>query len=218
MRPISNFDIYIFDCDGVILNSNQLKIDAMRNVLSDFFDNNDEIDNCVSYFTNNFGKSRFHHVDVFLSKYLSISNDNIEIIREAILNAYSIMCKKLYLKADITPGFLDFLRGLHGRKFIASGSEQEELRYIFNQRKLDHLFDGIYGSPIAKSDNINTILKNQHNVNAVMFGDAISDLNAALDNNIEFFAYLPFSNVAPRLKSLSIEHKFDFYNSWSEIN
>jgi hypothetical protein len=50
-----------------------------------------------------------------------------------------------------------------------------------------------------------------------MFGDAVSDLQASITNNIEFIAYLPFSNVKQKLNLLSIEHGFSSYNSWSEI-
>ena len=50
MRQISDYDIYIFDCDGVILDSNQLKIEAMERALSALFTKKTEIDNCIHYF------------------------------------------------------------------------------------------------------------------------------------------------------------------------
>ena len=217
MRQISDYDVYIFDCDGVILDSNQLKIDAMEKALSTLFTKKSEIDNCINYFKHNFGKSRFHHIDVFLLKYLHILDRDSQHYRQSILSSYSSMCKQLYLEAEITPGFLNFIKGLHGKKFIASGSEQEELRYVFKQRELDIFFDGIYGSPTPKSENIKTILQSTSNNNAIMFGDAVSDLNAAIDNGIAFIAYLPFSNVKRKLNSLSIDQGFNCYNSWSEI-
>lgn len=225
MHQISDYDIYIFDCDGVILDSNQLKIDAMETALSTHFTRKSEIDNCIHYFTQNFGKSRFHHIDVFLLKYLTVVDEDLQHYRQSLLSSYASMCKKLYSNADITPGFLDFINGLQGKKFIASGSEQEELRIVFKQRQLDILFDGIYGSPTSKSENIKNILQSspsstsdsQGKNHAIMFGDAVSDLQASITNNIEFIAYLPFSNVKQKLNLLSIEHGFSSYNSWSEI-
>ncbi|MEY8215511.1 MAG: HAD hydrolase-like protein [Colwellia sp.] len=217
MRQISDYDIYIFDCDGVILDSNQLKIEAMERALSALFTKKTEIDNCIHYFKHNFGKSRFHHIDVFLLEYLNVADQDSQHYRQSILSSYSSMCKKLYLNAEITPDFLDFIQGLQGKKFIASGSEQEELRYVFKQRELDSLFDGIYGSPTPKSENIKKILQSTANNNAIMFGDAISDLNASVDNGIAFIAYLPFSNVKNKLNSLSVDQGFSAYNSWSEI-
>jgi len=48
-----------------------------------------------------------------------------------------------------------------------------------------------------------------------MFGDAISDMNAALDNNIDFIAYLPYSNVSEELIIESENRGFTIMNSWS---
>jgi phosphoglycolate phosphatase-like HAD superfamily hydrolase len=217
MHQISDYDIYIFDCDGVILDSNQLKIDSMESALCSLFNQKTEVANCVDYFKHNFGKSRFHHIDVFLDDYLSIDEKEKGQYRQKILTSYSSMCKTLYLEAVITPDFLTFIRSLDGKKFIASGSEQEELRYVFKKRGLDALFDGIYGSPIAKSENIKTILKNENNTNAIMFGDAISDLNAAVDNKIDFVAYTPFSNVAVQLEEQSIKQGYRVIGAWKEL-
>ena len=136
MLKLSNYDIYIFDCDGVILDSNQLKIDAMKNALSIQFSDKQVIDKCTSYFRNNFGKSRFHHVDIFVNELLPIDETQKESVRETILTNYSSQCKSLYLKADITPGFIPFIESLSGSKYVASGSEQQELRDVFNQRGL----------------------------------------------------------------------------------
>jgi phosphoglycolate phosphatase-like HAD superfamily hydrolase len=218
MRQISDYDVYIFDCDGVILDANQLKIDAMERALSDIFSNKHDIEQCIHYFTHNFGKSRFHHIDIFLSEYLIIPEQDTAHYRQAILNSYSSMCKQLYLQAEITPGFLNFIKGLTGKKFVASGSEQEELRYVFKERSLDSFFDGIYGSPMPKSENIKNILQSSASTNAIMFGDAVSDLQASLDNGITFIAYLPFSTVTEQLNSLSTEHGFNSYHSWSHMS
>jgi phosphoglycolate phosphatase-like HAD superfamily hydrolase len=227
MHQLSDYDIYIFDCDGVILDSNQLKIDAMETALNYHFTNKTEIDNCIHYFTHNFGKSRFHHVDVFLLKYLTVLEEDLQHYRQSLLKLYASMCNKLYLNAEITPGFLDFVKGLQGKKFIASGSEQEELRTVFKQRQLDILFDGIYGSPTSKSESIKNILQSTSNSasksesvsnsHAIMFGDAVSDLQASITNKIAFIAYLPYSNTKETLNSLSIENGFSSCNSWSEI-
>lgn len=217
MRPISDYKVYIFDCDGVILDSNQLKMDAMERALCAIFQQKSEIDLCVNYFKHNFGKSRFHHVDVFLNDFLTVKKKDKSQYRQDIINSYSSMCKSLYLDASITPGFLEFLQLLDGKKYIASGSEQEELRQVFKERGLDNLFDGIYGSPIAKSENVGTILNIENNDSAIMFGDAISDINAALDNKIDFVAYTPFSNVSVQLEKRSLEQGCRIINGWEEI-
>ena len=124
----------------------------------------------------NFGLSRFHHVDIFIEQFLQLDKNIVEQTKKSILDAYSKHCRDLYLKADLTPDVIDFINELKGTKFVASGSEQEELRDVFKLRGLDTYFDGIYGSPIKKSDLIANILELVKSNNAIMFGDAILTL------------------------------------------
>ncbi|MGL5602839.1 MAG: HAD family hydrolase [Silvania sp.] len=217
MQSIHNYNIYIFDCDGVILNSNQLKIDAMEEALRDLCFEAPQIDQCIDYFRNNFGLSRFHHVDVFIEKFLHIEQNRIDTIRIEILNRFSEQCHNLYLKAEITPGFIDFISSLDGKKYIASGSEESGLIKAFAERGLGCLFSKIYGSPETKYNLILKILTNEQSKNAVMIGDAISDFEAATKNNIDFIAYTPYSNVKDSLRLLTTNSGNRVINSWSEI-
>jgi len=217
MPSIASYDVYIFDCDGVILDSNLLKIDAMRNALESVTDDVKKVNTCVDYFRDNFGRSRFHHIDVFVEQFLQLGDKFKKEVKEKVLNAYSCQCKLLYLKAKLTPGFIDFINQLDGKKYIASGSAQEELRDVFKARDLEVYFDDIYGSPTKKSDLVANILKSNYSTNAVMFGDAISDLEASQINNIEFVAYIPFSNVPAELATKSQIANFKVIKTWSEI-
>lgn len=217
MQSIHDFDVYIFDCDGVILDSNELKIEAMKNSLLANFSASPEVDQCISYFRDNFGKSRFHHVAHFLDNILPINSSDKQALEQSILNDFSKQCRTLYLSAEITSGFIDFLGSFKGKKYVASGSEQSELREVFSKRGLDKYFDGVFGSPVAKSDNVKHILKIENSNNAVMFGDALSDLNAAVDNSCFFAAYLPLSNVKECLEKESARFNFNLIYSWNDV-
>ncbi|WP_022942089.1 HAD family hydrolase [Psychromonas hadalis] len=217
MRPISDYDLYIFDCDGVILDSNQLKIDAMERALQSLSFDQDKVSQCVTYFSENFGMSRFYHVEYFIDNFLSLKESQVESVKESILKSFSAECKKLYIKAEITPYFIEFITSLNGRKFVASGSEQAELREVFKMRGLDKYFVDVFGSPTKKEDLVANILSNQKEAKAVMFGDAISDLQAAKNNDIDFIAYIPFSNVKKELSDLSIVNGYKMIETWSEV-
>jgi phosphoglycolate phosphatase-like HAD superfamily hydrolase len=212
------YDVYIFDCDGVILDSNKLKINAMRSALVALGFEHDKVQRCVDYFSQNFGKSRYHHIKVFVEQLLDLDDTtNSSSIEQKILDLFSCQCRQLYLKADITPYYLSFIQNLKGKKYIASGSEQGELRDVFTARKLDQYFDGIYGSPTAKSENIKHILTLENTKNAIFFGDALSDLEASLDNQINFIAYRPYSNVPDKLTTESINKGFSVIDEWIEL-
>lgn len=217
MHPIANYDVYIFDCDGVILDSNQLKIDAMQNALASIINDSESVNTCVDYFRNNFGRSRFHHVDVFVEQFLLLDDTTKNKVKDDILHAYSSQCKSLYLQAKITPGFIEFIGHLSGKKYIASGSEQQELREVFKARNLDTYFDEIFGSPTKKSDLVANILQLTRSNNAIMLGDALSDLEAAKINQIDFIAYTPFSNVLAALKEATSAAGFTVIESWCQL-
>jgi len=217
MRRFSEYGLLIFDCDGVILNSNTLKIEAMRNALIDSGITSAEIDTCTDFFKNNFGKSRFYHIDHFAKELLNIESSAVEKFKEGLLTSYSQQCKSLYLLADVTPFVSDVLSTSSATKYVASGSEQEELRDVFQQRELDVYFKTIFGSPEKKVNHVTHILAKHPSTKAVMIGDAISDLEAAKDNNIDFIFYSPFSNVEDKMRDLCLKFNYRIINSFEEV-
>lgn len=214
MHQIYSYDLYIFDCDGVILNSNQLKIDAMEKALKDLSIPLNEIEECVNYFASNFGKSRFHHVKHFINDILRIDVGEKAVVERDILALFSSQCTALYLKAELTPNFLQFINTLDGDKYVASGSEQAELRDVFNQRGLSQYFKEIYGSPIKKHILLEHILQKNRYDKALMIGDAISDFEASHINDISFLCYIPYSNVKDEMKKLAAIHQFSVIDTW----
>lgn len=214
MHPIYNYDVYIFDCDGVILDSNALKIHAMREALSALPFSEESISECVNYFSKNFGKSRFHHIEYFLEYILDVEESNKISIEKKILADFSEQCKKLYLTAELTPNFLTFIKSLPGRKYVASGSEESELRDVFKIRGLDQYFIEVYGSPTKKSELVKNIKKMGPNLNIVMIGDAVSDFEASKINHIDFYCYIPYSNVIEKMQELSNDNGFVVLDFW----
>ena len=217
MPQLNDYEVYIFDCDGVILDSNQLKIEAMKNTLKVHFSDQNMIEECLEYFCNNFGKSRFHHVAHFLEKILMIATEEKSEIEQLILEDFSRQCRTLYLSAKLTPHFISFVEQCEGKRYVASGSEQGELRDVFYQRNLDKLFDGIFGSPTAKAEIIKGILEQEQNTNAVMFGDSESDMLSAQQNKIDFVFYAPFSNVKKKMLEKCKVYQFSIIDDFSTV-
>lgn len=216
MPSIHEFDVYVFDCDGVIFDSNELKINAMESALTALSFNRYQIEHCIDYFSKNFGKSRFHHVDLFFSEYLSYSG-NVDVLKTKLLNNFSMCCQTLYQTAEITPGFIEFIESLDGSKYVASGSAQDELREVFKKRGIYKYFKDVLGSPTPKQKLLSDILSIERNKKVVMIGDAISDLEAAEQNNCQFIAYTPYSNVKTELAERVSKLGFGVVNSWRDI-
>lgn len=178
---LEKYETIILDCDGVIFDSNTLKLDAFRDALSGF--DKKIVDEFIEYFKNNFGTSRYHLARVFIEQFLKQEFD--ENLYKEILKKYSQNCIVLYERSNITESFLDFVETYKNKKlFIASGSDQEELREVFKNRDLDKYFVDIFGSPTKKSEIVRNIVAKNSNV--IMIGDAKSDMLAANDNEIDF--------------------------------
>ena len=59
--------IHLFDCDGVLLDSNNLKVEALADALFTVGASKEFIDLAIKTFRQNFGKSRLKHFKAFES-------------------------------------------------------------------------------------------------------------------------------------------------------
>ncbi len=217
MPCFDQYEVIIFDCDGVILDSNTMKLSAMRETLqmSDF--PNSLIDTAIIAFKNNFGKTRTFHVHYFVDTLLKLKGKESQILQENILSHYTQAVEEAYLQVPICEGFLSILEGLEKQTlYIASGSEQEQLIRIFKKRHLSSYFKSILGSPESKTNNVRHIIK-QHKAQKILFiGDAVADFEAARHNKIDFTFYAPYSNVKEKMLALAKIHHFDVIHSYQE--
>ena len=72
MININDYDYFIFDCDGVIINSNEIKNEAFREVLKD--EKGNLVIDFINYHQQNGGVSRY---EKFLHYYKNIKKQKI---------------------------------------------------------------------------------------------------------------------------------------------
>ena len=147
----NEYDTIILDCDGVVFNSNMLKVRAFEETLGEFGFDKKQISDFLVFFKNNFGVSRYKLIEYFIKNILKINFDKV--LYESILENYSNKSFNLYLKVTFTDHFFEFIDKYKNKNlYIASGSSENELRKIFRIRKIDQYFIDIYGSPTPKVD------------------------------------------------------------------
>jgi HAD superfamily hydrolase (TIGR01549 family) len=182
---LDHYEIIIFDCDGVLINSNFLKCEAFGKAVDGY--SSEIVENFVNHCRRTFGISRYVKFKEFICDFAkeSFNEEKYNIL----LNNYSTICKEIYRFADITPGCESLmleLYSLNKKLYVASGSDEQELNEVFLDRNLSKYFNGIYGSPKTKLECTSIILKNHSNKNAVFIGDSLSDMKAARENNLDF--------------------------------
>lgn len=182
---LKKYQSFVFDCDGVVLNSNKIKTQAFYDVAKVY--GKEQAQALVEYHVQNGGISRYKKFEYFLSEILNkpINDDNMD----KLVEHFSVEVKNALLTCEVAEGLKELrAKTPHAKWFIVSGGDQEELREVFIKRDLAELFDGgIFGSPDSKD----TILKRElETVNmpqpALFLGDSKYDYKASSEAGLDF--------------------------------
>jgi phosphoglycolate phosphatase-like HAD superfamily hydrolase len=190
---ISKYKTVIFDCDGVIFQSNNIKTNAFRNAL--IGESDDLVDKFISYHQDNGGISRYVKFEHY---YRNIKyEEQYLLMSEKAISRYAKIVLDQLMEVQYVPGFLEIINYLNNNKipcFVVSGGDQSELHSIFKGRKIFDKFIEVLGSPITKNTHVGTMVKNNKlNYPTIFFGDSRSDMDAALNNGIDFCFISQFS-------------------------
>ena len=153
MIDLLDYDYVVFDCDGVILDSNWLKTDAFITTLED--EPEECIDKMIAYHKANGGISRYKKFRHYFEEINP--HEDFEKNTKVAISRFAEIVQKELIECNLIPGVLDFINDVNKKGlplFVVSGSDGEELRKVFNKRKIDSLFSAIYGSPSTKIQNI----------------------------------------------------------------
>ena len=186
MIDLSLYDYAVFDCDGVILDSNRLKTEAFARALEG--DSEKYIDKMIAYHKANGGVSRYKKFRYYFQE-INPHEDVEKNAKKAISRFAEIVYEGL-MKCDYITGAVDFIKQVKEKGlqlFVVSGSDQEELREVFSKRGIASLFIAIYGSPFTKIENMNKVIaKVDAQKRGIFFGDSRSDLEAAEKFGLDF--------------------------------
>lgn len=178
----------IFDFDGVILESAEIKTIAFRKLFKD--DYPEEVNHIVNYHIDNMGISRYvkfrHIFNNIILQPLTLKQE------EQLGQRFSTIVFEEVLKTPIVPGLLEFLEVYYRtfNLFIASGTPEDELYTIVKHRGLGKYFQGVFGTPKTKAEIIFDIM-NTYSLSPsdiVFVGDANSDKQAAKETGVHFIA------------------------------
>lgn len=191
----------VFDFDGVIVDSMDIKTRAFAKLFKDY---PEYIDGIVQFHIDNGGMSRYEKFRVI---YHDILHEPLSESRfNELCQRFSEYVYNEVLKCPFIPGALEFLSKYYKRLllFVVSGTPQEEIKAIIEKRNLDSFFAGVYGSPADKDILILNILK-EYKLNpleVISVGDSITDYEGALKAEVRFIGKIgksenknPFSEV-----------------------
>lgn len=187
----------VFDFDGVILESSDLKTEAFRQL---FIEEKPELlRQIVAYHKQNMGISRFvkfrHiHEHILRKPYTDETERGLgsrfaDLIDDGIKNSAFVK------------GAREFLVEHHRQYdcFVASGTPEQELLTIAANKEIARYFRELHGSPKQKADILKDILRRYslRKEELVFVGDAPSDLRAARETGVIFVGRIQGDNLAP---------------------
>jgi phosphoglycolate phosphatase-like HAD superfamily hydrolase len=218
MRALAEYKTLVFDCDGVVLNSNQLKIQAYFDVAIKFGANETQAQALVNHHVKLGGISRYPKFEYFLREIMQ------QIVTEqalqALLDSFTAEVKRLLTDCEIAPDLMRVREANpHAKWMIISGGDQAELNNIFQQRGIDKLFDaGIFGSP----DNKDVILARELDAGnivepALFIGDSRYDHQASTNAGLDFVFLSAWTDVEG-WQDYCANHQITVFNHLGDLN
>lgn len=207
----TRFDALVFDFDGVLVESTDIKTMAFAAL----YEHHGQaiVEQVTSYHAKHAGISRFKKFKYFQENLLGLpytekkgnflSNQFSKLVVNAVVDSSFVIGAKEFLEAHMNTIPM----------FIASGTPNDELHEIVKRRNMLKYFVSIFGSPSTKGEIIKRIVK-RHSFDpsrVLMIGDALADLQGARESGAGFIGRIsgednpfpPEVDVIPDLNALA---------------
>lgn len=184
-NSLNKLNSIVFDCDGVLLDSNKIKTEAFYKTALPFGEK--AANSLVSFHVKNGGISRNKKLQYFIEKI--VSDNSLDVDMDELLTVFGAVSYNGLLSCRISPFLYDLRKKTLDKKwFVVSGGSQVELHDIFKKRSMTSLFDGgIYGSPATKDEIFDELKKNGLlKLPSLYLGDSKYDYIAAKNAGLDF--------------------------------
>ena len=186
----------MFDCDGVVLDSNVVKTEAYFCAAKNLGGTDIQAQALVDYHVKLGGISRYHKFDWYLREVLN--QPVTETAIQKLLDGFSRELEVGLMQCNLAKGIFDLREATPDANWmILSGGDQQEIRHLFTKRKIAHMFNGgLFGSP----DNKDVVLareKANGNISqpALFLGDSKYDFEAATRAGLDFIFISDWTEV-----------------------
>ncbi|MFV8755817.1 HAD family hydrolase [Nannocystaceae bacterium ST9] len=178
--------VAVFDCDGVLLDSNPVKLAAFRVALAD--EDPARVEVLLGEHLRTGGVSRFAKLERFYREIQPVEDPEIAIA--VALRRFSDAAREGLRTCSAIAGVEALLSRLSGQGtaiHVISGGEQDEVREALLGRGWGGYFAGIHGSPTRKRDHMAALReRGSLPIGALAFGDAELDVRLAEEFGLRF--------------------------------
>ncbi|WP_045213309.1 HAD family hydrolase [Desulfonatronovibrio magnus] len=192
------YQAVFFDFDGVILDSVHVKTKAFAAMFRQYGPKVER--QVVDFHLANGGMSRFKKFEHYYRNILNMDISQKEL--DLLGNKFSELALQGVIESPFIPGAIETLKSLNSDQtpcFIASGTPDDEIKYIVQHKNLTTYFLEVHGSPKEKSAIVSEMIV-KHNLasnNCLFIGDAMSDYCAAQETGLNFLGIVKEQTTSP---------------------
>ncbi|MFM2484521.1 HAD family hydrolase [Celerinatantimonas yamalensis] len=215
-KNIADYKTIVFDCDGVVFNSNKVKTQSFYDVAKVY--GHEPAKALKDYHVQNGGISRYAKFKYLFTDILKKPINQNELIQ--LLDNFACEVKNALMNCEVADG-LEELREKtqHSNWLIVSGGDQQELRELFKVRSLDHYFDGgIFGSPDTKETILTREIESGNIIQSALYiGDSLYDYQSAQAADLDFIFLTQWTEMknyrswAKEIRALNYRSIKDFF-------
>jgi phosphoglycolate phosphatase len=179
---LAGFDLVCLDLDGVLVDSNELKLDCMRAALSGF--DPQLVAGFVEEFRAAFGHSRREHFHRFHAHHLGRPSSEFEAFLDRHAGVYADLLAARYTHVPLCAHAGDLVRVLAARRIplgVVTGTPAHEAERVLRHHGLRALLTAVVGGELPKPEGLHRLveLTGASPSRTVLVGDAAADLCAA---------------------------------------
>ena len=175
-----NIKLLIFDCDGIIFDSNNLKTEAYRQTIRSLKVSEAGVEKFANYHLSDVSVSRFVKFTHFFTDMYHVDGASVDTLVEKALATFSSQCLALYSQLNPVEEALS-LAERAPVSCVISGGAQTELAHVFKEHNIHLHFYKILGSPVTKEIHLQELF-NETGIapdETLFIGDGFTDFKTA---------------------------------------
>ena len=212
--------VHIFDCDGVITDTNSLKTEAFESIANEFL-SKEAKELLLNYHNSNGGKSRWEKFN-YVKKYFC--NEEVDV--NFLCQKYSSFVEHNMYNKNLIPGIKSYIKYITKNTtdycFVASAGEVSQVQRLLNHHDIGIEKSNIYGSPTLKRNIVKRLKKDYPYQEIILYGDSVHDAECAEIIGAKFvfisgYTNVSFQNICTKFKIYLTSNDFESFE-YSELN
>lgn len=171
----------VLDMDGVVLDSESIKLAAFHDLFADYPDHLEAID---QYNRQQRGVPRRQKFDYVLSQIIHLP-PGPEIL-DKLSEQYSQHIRAQMLQAPLVSGVAEFLNQPEFSFYLNSSAPLDEIEQVLAIKGIRQFFKQAFGYPAAKREVLAQLGQDYSPGHVTFFGDALADFEAAQVAGVDF--------------------------------